>query len=92
MAGRRTVFGVAYGPDPEGYDVEWVASTARQHDSGLPQDVAVALATEAYGLLRDIGSADAPALARALLRSHPDRAVSDLNAIAKATVDCFEGS
>lgn len=83
---------MAYGPDPEGYDVQWVASTARQHYPGLPQDVAVALGTEAYRLLCDIGSADAPALARALLLSHPDRAVSELNAVAKATVDCFEGT
>lgn len=82
---------MAYGPDPDAYDVDWVVSTARQHDPSLEQEVAVALATEAYGLLRDLGSGDAPALSRALMALHDDRGVSELNAVAKATVDFFEG-
>lgn len=83
---------VPYGPPEAAYDVDWVASTARQHDPSLEQDVAVALATEAYGLLVEIGSADAPALARELLSGHPSLGVSEINAVAKATVDFFEQS
>lgn len=80
---------MAYGPEPDAYDVDWVVSTARQHDASLEQDVALALATEAYGLLREVGSPDAPALARALMARH-QADVSHLNAVAKATVDFFE--
>ena len=82
---------VAYGPEPDAYDLDRVVSTARQHDPNLAQDIAVALATEAYGLLRDLGGPDAPALARALMERHGDLGVSELNAVAKATVDLFEG-
>jgi hypothetical protein len=79
-----------YGPDEASFDVEWVAGTARQHDQALTHDVAAGLALEAWGLLRGIGCSDAPALAREPLKAHPDAGVSELNAVAKATVDYFD--
>ena len=81
-----------YGPSADAFDLDGVASAAMQQDPALAHGAAVALATEAYGLLVAIGSADAPELARALLRSNPSLGVSEINAVAKATVDFFEGS
>jgi hypothetical protein len=82
---------VPYGPSEDAYDLDGVASAAMQQDPALAHDSAMALATEAYGLLIAIGSGDAPELARALLRGNPSLGVSEINAVAKATVDFFEG-
>jgi hypothetical protein len=83
---------VPYGPAADAFDLDGAVGAAMQHDPSLSHASATALATEAYGLLVEIGEPDAPALARALLRGHPELGVSELNAVAKATVDFFESS
>ena len=72
-------------------DVIGIVSAARQHDPSLEQEAALALAAQAQVMLGQGEAADAPALARALLRSHPDVDVSHLNAVAKATIDAVAG-
>ena len=71
-------------------DLDWIVSTARQHDQSLDHDIAVVLAQEALQILRGPQapeSSDAPAVARALLAAHPEYGASTANVIAKAAVD-----
>ena len=73
-------------------DLNRIASAARQHDPSLEHEAALELAAQAQVLLGQGEAADAPALARALLRSHPHLDVSHLNAVAKATTDALAGT
>ena len=70
-----------------GDDLDWIVSTARQHDSSLEHDIAATLAAEALDLLRSGASPDAPELARALFAAHPEYGASTANVVAKAAVD-----
>jgi hypothetical protein len=83
---------VPYGPAEDAYDLDAVVSAAMQHEPSLSHSSAVALATQAYGLLVQIGEPDAPALARGLLGLEVGIGVSEINAVARATVDFFEGA
>lgn len=78
-------------PQPGGqssgfFDAEVVAVAAQQHDPGLPAETADLLAGQAWGLLREMGEPDAPALARALLAANPGVGATPCNVVAAAAV------
>lgn len=75
------------GPPQGTYDADWVASTARTADPGLPEEVARELAVHAWEHLREVGELDAPEVARRLLAEHPATGATAANVVAKAAVD-----
>ncbi|MGI8535457.1 MAG: hypothetical protein ACR2K2_02985 [Mycobacteriales bacterium] len=77
-------------PPNGSYDADWVAAQARAHDPGLPEDTARELATYAWEHLRELGSLDAPEVARRLLAEHPAAGASPAAVVAKAAVDFCE--
>ena len=68
-------------------DLDWIVSSARQQDASLDHVLAEQLATSALPLARGL---DAPAVARALMERYPDVGVSEINAVARATVEYLE--
>ena len=76
-----------FGPPQGSYDAEWVVSTARSKDPGLPEQTARELAVYAWEHLREIGELDAPEVARRLMADHPSAGASPAAVVAKAAVD-----
>lgn len=76
-----------FGPPQGSFDPDWVASTARQADPGLPPETAQRLAERCWAHLQDIGELDAPALARALMVDAPEVGATAANVVARAAVD-----
>ena len=76
-----------FGPPQGSYDADWVASTARQKDPGLPEETARELAVYAWDHLRAHGEPDAPEIARRLMADHPKAGATAANVVATAAVD-----
>lgn len=76
-----------FGPPQGTYDAAWVASAAVQADPGLPPELALRLATEAWPLLREIGSPDVNELARRLLAEHAAQGATAAAVVARAACD-----
>jgi hypothetical protein len=68
-------------------DLDWIVSTARQHDVSLDHVVAQTLAAEALEVLAGLADVDAPEIARRLLAAHPEHGASSANVVARAAVD-----
>lgn len=75
-----------FGPPQGTYDADWVASAAREADPGLPRDVAVQLAREAWGHLREAGVSDPAEIARRLLADNRAAGATAANVVAVAAV------
>ena len=75
------------GPPPGSYDADWVATTARSADPGLPEETARELAVYAWEHLRAVGELDAPEIARRLMADHPAAGATPAAVVAKAAVD-----
>ena len=76
-----------FGPPQGSYDAAWVAVAATHADPGLPPDLALRLATEAWPLLREIGEPDANELARRLLAEHGATGATAAAVVARAACD-----
>ena len=74
------------GPPQDGYDADWVASAARERDPGLPVETARELAVYAWDHLREMGTPDAPELARRLLAEHKVAGATAANVVALSAV------
>lgn len=74
-----------FGPPPGTYDADWVSAAARQQDPGLPPETATMLAGRAWEHLRELGTLDAPALARRLMAAEHVGA-TPANVVATAAV------
>jgi hypothetical protein len=75
-----------FAPPNGSFDADWVAAAARQQDPGLPPETAALLANQAWALLRELGSLDAPALARALMAANAGVGATPCNVVATASV------
>ena len=78
---------VPLGPERGTYNAEWVATTARSADPGLPEETARELAVYAWDHLREIRELDAPEVARRLLADHKVAGATAAAVVAKAAVD-----
>jgi hypothetical protein len=76
-----------FGPPQGSYDADWVASSARTADPGLPEGTARHLAAEAWEHLRAIGELDAPEVARRLLVDNRAQGATAANVVAVAAVE-----
>jgi hypothetical protein len=76
-----------FGPPQGSYDADWVASSARTADPGLPEETARALAAQAWEHLRAMGELDAPELARRLLLDNRAQGATAANVVAVAAVE-----
>lgn len=76
-----------FGPPKGSYDADWVATTARTADPGLPEETARELAVYAWDHLRAIGELDAPEVARRLMADHRRAGATAAAVVAKAAVD-----
>ena len=76
-----------FGPPQGSYDADWVASSARTADPGLPQETASQLARQAWEHLRTIGQLDAPEVARRLLVDNRTQGATAANVVAVAAVE-----
>ena len=76
-----------FGPPQGSYDADWVASSARTADPGLPQETAGQLARQAWEHLRTIGRLDAPEVARRLLVDNRAQGATAANVVAVAAVE-----
>lgn len=76
-----------FGPPQGTYDADWVASSARTADPGLPAETARLLAGEAWQHLRAMDELDAPELARRLLSDHRESGATAANVVAVAAVE-----
>lgn len=74
------------GPPKGTYDADWVASSAREADPGLPREVAVRLAQDAWTHLREAGATDPAEIARRLLADHREAGATAANVVAVAAV------
>ncbi len=75
----------------QGYDAERVAAAARAHDPGLPEELALEMATYAGEHLQTMDCLDAPALARRLMADNPAAGATPAAVVARAAVDfCSE--
>lgn len=79
-----------FGPPQGSYDADWVASAARAHDPGLPEQMARELAVYAWEHLRELHELDAPEVARRLMADHPQAGATPAAVVAKAAVDFCE--
>ena len=79
-----------FGPPAGTFDAAWVAAAARQQDPGLPAETAALLAGQAWARIRELGTLDAPSLARALLASNDGVGATPCNAVATASVEFCE--
>lgn len=75
-----------FGPPQGTYDADWVASSARESDPGLPREVAVQLARSAWEHLRAVGSSDPNEIARRLLAEYREAGATAANVVAVAAV------
>lgn len=75
-----------FGPPQGSYDADWVASSAREADPGLPSEVAVELARDAWRHLREAGATDPAEIARRLFADHPAPGATAANVVAVAAV------
>ncbi len=75
------------GPPQGTYDADWVASSARRQDPGLPTETALLLAQESFGHLRVMCQLDAPELARRLMADHDTIGATAANMVATAAVE-----
>lgn len=75
-----------FGPREGVYDVDWVAAVARERDPGLPVETARELAVYAWDHLREVGTLDAPEIARRLLAEHRTAGATAANVVALAAV------
>jgi len=76
-----------FGPPQGSYDADWVATTARTADPGLPEETARELAVYAWEHLRAVGELDAPEVARRLMADHPAAGATPAAVVARAAVD-----
>ena len=76
-----------FGPPQGSYDADWVATTARTADPGLPEETARELAVYAWEHLRAVGALDAPEVARRLMADHPAAGATPAAVVARAAVD-----
>ena len=74
------------GPPQGSYDADWVASSAREADPGLPRDVSVELARDAWKHLREAGPSDPSEIARRLFADHRAAGATAANVVAVAAV------
>ena len=79
-----------FGPPQGSYDADWVASSARSKDPGLPEATARELAGRAWDHLREIGRLDAPELARRLMADGVASGATPANVVARAAVEFCE--
>ncbi len=79
-----------FGPPQGSYDADWVAASARSADPGLSEAMARELAVYAWDQLRQMGTLDAPELARRLLAGAPTGGASPATVVARAAVDFCE--
>lgn len=75
-----------FGPPKGSYDADWVATSARDADPGLPPETALLLARAAWAQLRDAEMTDPAELARRLFADNPDVGASAANVVAVAAV------
>lgn len=75
-----------FGPPQGTYDADWVASSARQADPGLPPETAVLLARDAWRHLQQAGTTDPTEIARRLLADHRQAGATAANVVAVAAV------
>lgn len=75
-----------FGPPQGTYDADWVASSARQADPGLPRETAVLLARDAWRHLQRAGATDSTEIARRLLADHRQAGATAANVVAVAAV------
>ena len=75
-----------FGPPQGVYDADWVASSARERDPGLPPETARELAVHAWDHLRQTRDPDAPEIARRLLADHPTAGATAANVVAVAAI------
>lgn len=73
------------------YDADWVASSARQADPGLPQETAQRLAQRAWQHLREAGASDPAEIARRLLAEDGAVGATAANVVAVAAVQFCAG-
>jgi hypothetical protein len=73
-----------FGPPQGTYDADWVASSARQADPGLPLETALLLSRDAWKHLREAGGTDPAEIARRLMVEHPSAGASAANVVAVA--------
>jgi len=71
----------------EALQIERIARLARLRDPGLPAEVAVGLGALASSYLRRNPAADAPEIARWLLREHPETGATPAAVVAAATLE-----
>ena len=74
------------GPPKGSYDADWVASSAREADPGLPREVATLLAEDAWTHMREAGATDPAEIARRLLADHREAGATAANVVAVAAV------
>ena len=75
-----------FGPPQGSYDADWVASSARQADPGLPLETASLLARDAWRHLREAGASDPAEIARRLMAEHRSAGATAANVVAVAAV------
>ena len=75
-----------FGPPQGSYDADWVASSARQSDPGLPAETAQLLAQDAWKHLREAGPSDPAEIARRLMADHRAAGATAANVVAVAAV------
>lgn len=80
------------GPTSATYDADAVAAAARRADPGLPEDVALRLAGEAWQALRSGTEVDGPAVARVLLAGNAQAGATACNMVATAAVEFVTAS
>ena len=79
-----------FGPPQGSYDADWVAAAARTKDPGLPEETSRELAVYAWEHLREVGSLDAPEVARRLMADHPYAGATPAAVVGRALVEFCE--
>lgn len=74
------------------YDADAVATAAMSKDPSLDHELAMQLAREAWDELRDVGTLDAPEVARRLLARHRDAGATPATQVASAAVEMCRAS
>jgi hypothetical protein len=76
-----------FGPPQGTYDADWIATSARQQDPGLPAETALLLAQEAFAHLQAMHELNAPELARRLMADHDTTGATAANMVARSAVE-----
>lgn len=89
MTGPESPYGEGervFGPPKGSYDADWVASSAREADPGLPPETAVRLARQAWDHMCEADAADPAEIARRLMAGNPQAGATAANVVAVAAV------